>query len=148
MARIIPGDRVCDPSAGTGRLLDAARDEGAASMGIEIDARLCDRLRRRFSDVTQADFLDVSELGGADVVIMNPPFKDGADIKHILHAFSLLRTGGRLVAICADGPRQQKKLKPWALGIGGTWESLPGGTFAEAGTSVRSALLCVEKSPA
>jgi 16S rRNA G1207 methylase RsmC len=39
---------------------------------------------------------------------MNPPFANGDDIKHITHA---LKPGGRLVAICANGPRQNDKLR-------------------------------------
>jgi hypothetical protein len=73
--------------------------------------------------------------GDFDSVVMNPPFKDGADIKHIFHARSFLKQGGRLVAICAGGPRQTEKLKPLAE----TWEELPEGTFA--GTGVHAVLL-------
>jgi len=40
---------------------------------------------------------------------MNPPFENGADIKHIQHAMKMLKPGGRLVAICANGPRQQPR---------------------------------------
>ncbi len=36
-------------------------------------------------------------------VIMNPPFSHGQDIRHILRAFSLLRPGGVLVAVCLNG---------------------------------------------
>ena len=63
----------------------------------------------------------------------------GGDIKHITHAFTLLKPGGRLVAICANGPRQQAALKPLVTLNGGTWQDLPAGTFA--GTGVTTALL-------
>ena len=76
---------------------------------------------------------------------MNPPFADGQDITHILHALEFVRPGGRLVALCADGPRQAAKLAPLVEACGGTWESLPAGTFKEAGTMVRAALLVVDK---
>jgi hypothetical protein len=71
----------------------------------------------------------------------------GADIEHILHALKFLAkpgydeaTGGLLVAICANGPRQQAELRPLAT----TWEELPDGTFAEAGTNVRTVLMTVQ----
>src|SRR5258707_7477628 len=70
---------------------------------------------------------------------MNPPFEDGSDIKHIMHALTMLKPGGKLVAICANGPRQNEKLQPMA----DTWEVLPSGTFKEQGTGVRTALLTV-----
>jgi len=50
---------------------------------------------------------------------MNPPFADGADVKHIKHALHFLERDGRLVALCAAGPRQQAELRPLAT----TWES-------------------------
>jgi hypothetical protein len=71
---------------------------------------------------------------------MNPPFENGADIKHITHAISFLKPGGRLVAICANGPRQNEKLRPLA----DTWEPLPDGTFKESGTGVNTVLLTID----
>ncbi|SQM93349.1 adenine-specific DNA methylase [Escherichia coli] len=50
----------------------------------------------------------------------------GQDIRHILRAFSLLRPGGVLVAVCLNGPRQQEKLLPFS----DIREELPRGTFA------------------
>jgi len=38
---------------------------------------------------------------------MNPPFHNGADIAHIKHALHFLERDSVLVAICANGPRQQ-----------------------------------------
>jgi 16S rRNA G1207 methylase RsmC len=76
-----------------------------------------------------------------DRVLMNPPFDHGIDIDHIKHALQFLKPGGRLVAICANGPRQQKELKPLAT----TWEELPDDTFAASDTHVRTVLLTIDK---
>lgn len=75
-----------------------------------------------------------------DRIVMNPPFENGADIKHIEHARHLLKPGGRLVAICANGPRQRDRLMPLAS----HWEDLPPGTFKDAGTMVNTALLVID----
>jgi 16S rRNA G1207 methylase RsmC len=72
---------------------------------------------------------------------MNPPFSRGQDVAHILHALKFLKPGGRLVALCAAGPRQQAELRPLAT----TWEELPGDTFASQGTGVRAILLTVQR---
>jgi hypothetical protein len=48
--------------------------------------------------------------------------------------------GGRLIAICANGPRQQAELRPLASML----EELPDGTFSSAGTNVRTVLLTVQ----
>lgn len=137
-AGIQPGHKVLEPSAGTGVLLEAARAAGGVTTAVEIDYRLADRLRASFDDVRQADFLQCNgDLGTFDRIIMNPPFENGADIKHIQHARGMLREGGRLVAICANGPRQREQLMPEAS----SWEDLPAGTFEAQGTSVNVALV-------
>lgn len=94
------------------------------------------------------DFLELSAgagepgcIGRFDVVLMNPPFENGADIAHIVHAHGMLASGGRLVAICANGPRQNEKLRPLVEAAGGTWEALPADMFAGEGTTVRTVLL-------
>ena len=62
--------------------------------------------------VVCADFLECNgNLGKFDRIIMNPPFSDAADIKHIKHAIAFLKPGGRLVALCANGPRQHQQLQ-------------------------------------
>jgi 16S rRNA G1207 methylase RsmC len=95
--------------------------------------------------VIQGDFLEQNgNLGTFDRILMNPPFEHGADIKHIQHAIHALNPGGRLVAICANGPRQQATLKAMAETSGGWYEELPAGTFADQGSNVNTALLVIE----
>jgi hypothetical protein len=74
---------------------------------------------------------------------MNPPFVNGADIKHITHAIGFLKPGGRLVALCANGHRQRDQLKP----LTDYWEDLPPGSFSEQGTNVNVALLVINAPP-
>lgn len=154
-AALGPQDRILEPSAGTGRILDAMRysdwlEPGDASgqvVAVEVNHSLAESLRVHYSGVSVrcADFLECNgDLGKFDRVIMNPPFADGQDIAHIQHAAKFLKPGGRLVAICADGPRQNAKLKPWVEANGGTWEQLPNDTFAASGTGVRTVLLTME----
>lgn len=141
LADIEPGARVLEPSAGTGRLVDAAGialDWDCEIIAVELAQALAWNLRAKYSgvDVREADFLSLNgELGTFDRIIMNPPYDNGTDIKHILHARGLLKPGGRLVALCANGPRQQRDLQS----IADHWEDLPAGTFS--GTQVRAALL-------
>lgn len=65
------------------------------------------------------------------------------DIRHISHACTLLRPGGRIVAICADGPRQRAKLEPIAT----EYRPLPAGTFKAADTMVNTALVVIDAPP-
>jgi len=68
-----------------------------------------------------ADFLDCTteQLRRFNRIVMNPPFVQGSDIAHIKHALHFLERDGRLVALCANGPRQQAELRPLAT----TWRS-------------------------
>lgn len=145
LAKIEGGQTVLEPSAGTGALLRAVCEQtagGAILTAVEIDCRLASRLQLNYANVHQADFLGCgAELGKFQHVLMNPPFENAVDIKHILHARSMLVPGGQLVAICANGPRQNATLRPLVDACGGLWEPLPSETFKSAGTSVRSVLL-------
>lgn len=157
-ANIQPGHRVLEPSAGTGNLLRAIADlerdtyrpgETAHVVAVEISAQLAHILPKWFAaEVITADFLSLSPEGRTpglfDRIIMNPPFAKGADVDHIRHAWRFLKPGGRLVALCADGPRQRETLKPWAEEMGGAYESLGSDVFKDQGTSVLVALIVIE----
>ena len=152
LADIVYFHRVLEPSAGTGNLLRAILSYSEPMppevLAVEINRDLCGALAGMQNNrlcVWQGDFLTFEDAQGFDRVIMNPPFENGADIKHIEHARGMLRDGGVLVALCADGPRQQRKLKPMAEESGGFYESLPAGTFKSAGTMVNAALLVIYK---
>ncbi len=148
-------DSILEPSAGTGSLVwEILQGRQVARLqAVEINPSLCDRLRvvnHHFGPQTSnlvecADFLECTPeiLGTFHKVLMNPPFSNGQDIQHIEHALKFLRPGGRLVAICANGPRQNAKLRPIVEAAGGTWEVLPPGTFADQGTNVNTVLLAL-----
>lgn len=170
----LEGKRILEPSAGTGNILKGiikkAKEEGARVEKIdliELNQNLCKCLyglkESIFSaaitdqeigtaeriNVKQADFLreehrDIPGDQKYDIILMNPPFDHGCDIGHINHALEFLIAGGILVAICANGPRQQKEFKDSVE----YWEELPAGTFKAAGTSVNTALLVIRTKAA
>src|SRR3990167_7115572 len=135
---------VLEPSVGTGNIIQAIWNPEARITAVEINSTLVAALGQRFNAVKIhcADFLSLNgELGTFDRIVMNPPFENASDIKHILHALTMLKDGGRLVAICANGSRQKDKLKP----LCSTWEDLPPDTFKESGTGVSTALIVIDK---
>lgn len=142
---LCPSGRILEPSAGLGRLYHAARELTPCPITlVELAPECCGELYRAIQGdaaarLIQGDFLamDADRLGGLfDRVLMNPPFKQGRDIKHIEHARRLLAPGGRLVALCANRPRQQAKLRPAAI----EWYPLPDGSFRSEGTNVAAAM--------
>ncbi len=144
------GARVLEPSAGLGRLLRGVRrsHDGPVVL-VEQSPECCRELYALTADDTQTtllqgDFLTKTSaelVGPFDAVVMNPPFKQGRDIKHIRHAFGMITPGGRLVALCANGPRQRRQLQPNA----DQWHELAPDTFASEGTRVAVALLVMDK---
>lgn len=142
--------RTLEPSAGLGRLYRAVRavDATCPMTLVDISADCCRELyvATEGDDCTklvQGDFLEmtVERLGGPfDSIIMNAPFRNGADIKHTLHAYEMLAKGGRLVAICAGGERRRKAFERMAV----EWIDLPAKSFKEAYTNVDAAIVVLE----
>jgi phospholipid N-methyltransferase len=147
LAGIEDGMTILEPSAGTGNILAAIGRSrvNCQAVAVEINPSLVNQLSARFMfniKVHCYDFLTVDTiLGTFDRIIMNPPFTNGADIQHINHALTLLNPGGRLVSLCANGPRQRKAFTESA----DYWEDLPEGSFKEEGTNVNTALLVIDK---
>lgn len=145
MAELRPGMRVLEPSAGTGNLIAALAPWGNLHItAVEIDQNVFCALTKRFATIAAAccaDFLTLGDgLGLFDRIVMNPPFRRGADVKHIEHAATKLAPGGRLVAICANGSRQQDALQPLAS----QWYELPAGSFKSEGTNVNTAIVVID----
>ena len=65
--------------------------------------------------------------------------ENGADIEHINHAVTMLEPGRRLVAVCANGPRQNDTLRP----LCDEWHDLKPDTFKEAETGANTALIII-----
>jgi methylase of polypeptide subunit release factors len=143
MANIQPANTILEPSAGTGRILDALADYWmfCPITAFELNVDLAQSLQRSYGYVIvwQGDFLERTDMT-FDRIVMNPPFVNGADIRHIRHAVSLLRPGGRVVALCADGPRQRKAFENHYS------EALPPGLFSDEGTNVNTRLVIIDKA--
>lgn len=142
-----PGERILEPSAGLGRLLDAvAPYRPSEVVAVEQSADCARELyaqERQGVTLKQGDFLAMTpnDLGDFDAVIMNPPFHRGADIRHIEHAFRFLRPGGRVVALCLATDSRRQRFEP----IADQWEDLPEGTFGKEGTRVATSMMLIRE---
>ncbi|ECA1876101.1 class I SAM-dependent methyltransferase [Salmonella enterica] len=142
LAELDDSDRILEPEAGTGAILRAIREAAplARCDAVELNAALAAHLRAAFPGVNVrcGDFLDYQPGSTYSKILMNPPFQHAQDIRHIQHALTLLESGGILTAVCLNGPRQQKILKP----LSDVWEPLPRGTFTY--TDVSTVLLRIQ----
>jgi predicted RNA methylase len=141
-----PGDCVLEPSAGRGAIARAIRRACAETTVLCVEPFLTsyEALARDF-EARCGDFMQLStdDLWPFDVVCMNPPFSRQQDIRHILHAAKFLKPGGRLAAIASAGVKYRddklsRDFRAWVESHGGTIADNPEGSFAHAGTGVRT----------
>ncbi len=144
MAGNLHGKSILEPSAGLGRIIEQIPEDLHKNItAYDINIECVEYLYNNFSKVNKlkrCDFLSV-DSGEYEIIIMNPPFKQGQDIKHILHAVKKLKSGGVLIALCYDGIRQNNILKP----ICDYWEVLPENSFKESGTNASVSILRITK---
>lgn len=153
LAGIAPAMKVLEPSAGIGRLVDAAEVAGGDVWAYEIDAKraaVCKRDCALHGGIITADFLSAPVAQMFDVVLMNPPFAKQADIDHVMHAVKYLKPGGRLVAIMSAGVLFRTNAKTEAFRAflnshGASCERLDEGAFKASGTMVNTVIVCFNK---
>lgn len=156
-ADIGPGMRVLEPSAGKGdiaeQLAGAADDVHVDT--VEIAPLLRDLLAAKGFNVVAQDFTEFNPNTDShyDRIVMNPPFGNGADGDHIKHAYSMLKAGGRIVAIAGEGifsrsDRKAMAFREWLDRVGGTSEPLPEGSFKSSfrPTGVNTRLVVIDKA--
>ncbi|MDX2996388.1 class I SAM-dependent methyltransferase [Streptomyces scabiei] len=153
LARIEPGMRVLEPSAGQGAIALAAADAGALVDCVEIQADHAEKIRDAHHPavtVLVADFLTTSPQPVYDRVVMNPPFARQSDIVHVEHAYTALRPGGLLVAVMSVGVTFRQtaaatRFRALLDAVGGELHPLPEGAFRESGTGVNTVIAVLPK---
>jgi hypothetical protein len=152
-ANINESDYIIEPSAGLGHIADKIKESYPNNIlnVVECVSSLRDALEIKGHSLLQTrDFLEVQQ--SYDKIIMNPPFENCQDIRHVMHAYSLLNEGGRIVAIMSEGPffRSQKmdvEFRNWLESVGGYSEKLPEKSFESAfrPTGVNTRLVIIHK---
>lgn len=135
------GQRILEPSAGLGRILDAM-PSGVELVAVDISPDCCRALKTRSSlAVHEGDFLsfDPAQLGTFDRVAMNPPFTMRSDIRHVMHAIKFLKPGGLLASIVMATDHRRQAFRGWE------WHDLPPGTFKESNTGVDTAIVVFQR---
>lgn len=155
---------VLEPSAGHGNLLAAFAENLDCDgidrvIAIDIHPANCDVLRAQgiATEIICDDFLDMHKgmMGqDCDVILMNPPFSNNQDIRHVTHAFERwLAPGGILVAIMSA----HFTFSTDALSIGfrelldvvgarDLIQHLPDKSFSSSGTAVSTVMVSMRKA--
>lgn len=150
-AQVRPGDRVLEPSAGTGLLAVVAEACGAAVTLNErskyraalLDGLFAAAARTRHDAALLPDLLDAS--GGFHAVVCNPPFQ--ALEAHLYSAIACLADGGRLSAIVPARLFEDREALAALARKGRVVGRLavPGRAFARHGTAVETGLLVLDR---
>lgn len=140
-----------EPSCGCGNLVKEMIVQGAKNVsGIELNGELERDLQKlsypNFKYSIPSDFLNMvsGEWSQFDRIVMNPPFSNNQDIRHVEHALNFLSDGGRLVAIMS-GNTQRDSFKKLLCDKKYRIENVPEGAFRESGTMVKVIILIIDK---
>lgn len=152
IANLHPGQRVLEPSAGTGRLAKKVADiVGPDHVNcVEIEPTRAHQLRSMgFAQVTTGDFLKMDPQPIFDAVIMNPPFGRGLEFLHVEHAMRWVRPGGTVTAIVS--PHYRVANSPTARSFREKVQAacddpvqLDPGRFKSSGTTIATDILHLE----
>ena len=155
LADVQPGMKTLEPNTGMGHI--AKKLQNAAGKEhvdlVEISPQLVEYLETAgFGKVEQSDFLKFGEKNSYDRIVMNPPFSKDQDIDHVMHAYDLIKPGGRVTAIMSNmaGLRSNKKnraFSAWMDEVGATVEDIEPGAFKSSfnPTSVNTKIVVIDK---
>ena len=152
---IARNDRVLEPSAGRGAIATYFRDLYSAynwqldCCELEPDNR--QHLEEQGFNVVGSDFLDMPRPErGYHVIIANPPFSKGQDVRHFNRMYQMLAPGGRMAVIMSTTwktslDQECIEFREWLNYFFHDTVDLPRGSFKEAGTNVNTCLVILDK---
>lgn len=156
LSNIEPGNRILEPSAGTGNLIDAIlRSHQDVSVSYcEFNCFLLEVLREKYEQAKNVTFvardvceLDANRIERFDRILMNPPFENAEDATHVLHAWcALLAPGGILTAIVSAGlfSRRERKAEQFRNLLRderARVHDVPAGSFKSSRTGVEAKIV-------
>ena len=160
LANLQSGDVVLEPSAGHGRLLATFPGDVSAivveflqeNYEVLVEKHRNGEFRAKEITFYHGDFLAVNGLK-YNKVVMNPPFSNFQDLRHVVHAYSMLEVGGTLVAIIGSNSMIRSQYNKEAgeyvkiLRTAKSFEliPLPSCSFVESGTTVDTVIIKLVK---
>lgn len=135
LANIKPGEQVLEPSAGKGDIADAIRAGGGRVDVVELSNTLRKVLEAKGHELVGTDFEAFESHEQYDAIVMNPPWSGGADVRHVMRAYAMLKPGGRLVALMSmhasfANDKASQAFRGWMEGLGASSEKIPAADFA------------------
>ncbi|BBA64845.1 TPA: DUF4942 domain-containing protein [Escherichia coli] len=144
LAELKDSHSVLDPSAGFGDFLELLpRKVGVTA--IEIHPVAAATLRAKGYNTIQGDFLKLkpTDTGLFDRVLMNPPYSEGRWSRHLFHALSFIKPGGKLVAVLPSSASSSQKFDAIGEGYGVSFSDPY--TRAFEGTTVSVVIITIDR---
>ncbi|WP_020396485.1 PLxRFG domain-containing protein [Thiolinea disciformis] len=148
-----PNDHALEPSAGHGAIAKWFPND-TKNIFVEQSYSLAGELGMLGSgEVRNVDFMSFNPARHFDGVAMNPPYGHGGSdaITHMGRAFNMTRNGGRVIVLIPEGGATDTKVANWLEAQKDAQViaeiSLPNTTFKNAGTSVKTRILVIDKIP-
>ncbi len=154
-ARIEKGNKVSEPSAGQGAIVNAILSTGMVDIVdccelMDINKNIL--LKNKAVNFICDDFLQIPAkyYGYYDRIIANPPFNKNQDIDHIYKMYQCLAPEGRLVSIASKSweigsQKKQVAFKNWLDEVEARYYDIPAGSFKESGTMVGGYIIVIDK---
>ncbi|TXI10687.1 MAG: hypothetical protein E6Q68_07625, partial [Polynucleobacter sp.] len=160
-ADILMNESVLEPSAGHGAIamwFDLSNTVTAIEPSFNLYSKLTARSGGGVKKMINGTFEDLNIINKYDAIVMNPPFGQAGStaMKHVEKAFVHLRDKGRIVALIPRGATD-KKLENFLYGTNEKGKLnnpdailvaeilLPSVTFEQAGTSVSTRIVVIDK---
>lgn len=143
LAELKETDTILEPSAGEWHIAELIKSDKITT--IELDFSKCEILLKKGFTPINSDFLTF-KWGWWDKIIMNPPFSKSQDVKHILHAYSMLDEGWILVSVASSSiTTRQGSLYDELRSLNPEIIDLPAESFRESGTLVNTVIVKLTK---
>ena len=135
-----PDNRYLEPSAGRADIAKFMRERVKNLDCIELEPENRAYLKKEGYNVVAEDFLEFNPLIPYDTIVMNPPFSNNQDIKHVMHAHEM---AANVVAIISPGfqfktDRLHTQFNKLMEECGFVEDELAEGTFKESGTNTKT----------
>lgn len=148
LADIRPDDTICEPSAWRWAIAELFPSENEVTL-IELneDNHLHLFISFAFEWITsiKKDFLEY-DTQKFDKIIMNPPFSKNQDVKHILHAYSLLEEWWRIVAVASSMiAHKDTKYHKELMALNPEFQEMEEWSFKESWTMVNTCIVILNK---
>lgn len=148
---VAPNERVLEPSAGTGAIIDAIHRScnNVVVDCFELMPENKELLSNKSNIQILGDDFTAYDLGLYDKIIANPPFSKNQDIKHVKRMYEHLKEGGTLAAIMSchwkiASEKECVDFRKWLKDVNAQIYDIEEGSFKESGTSIPTCVILIK----